>query len=317
MFCFEHGVDATIQQQLHEAFGIWDHIDTDSPTAEFDKLVATNQFLGLEMVRVFPTGTRILFDKGMHVSHERGPVSTWAEFKAFDWPRAEDADLRVLEHLEKTLPTNMRAMHVMSLWEEVRELFGYETFCYCLYDQPDLVDAMVQTVGQLIVDVTERVCDFDCYGAVYLSDDLGHKTGLMISPEVVRRLFMPWHKKVADVAHAHGKLMFFHSCGQMYELMDEYIDHVQIDAKHSYEEQIVPVTEMSRRWGDRVGVLGGMDVDFLARADEEAIRAKTRQILETCLPVGGYFLGSGNWVTSYIPLQNYLAMLDEGRRYRV
>ena len=28
---------------------------------------------------------------------------------------------------------------------------------------------------------------------------------------------------------------------------------------------------------------------------------------------GGNFLGSGNWVTSYIPLENYLAMLDEAR----
>ena len=72
---------------------------------------------------------------------------------------------------------------------------------------------------------------------------------------------------------------------------------------------------MSRRWGDRVGVLGGMDVDFLARRDEDAIRSKTRQILDVCLPGGGYFLGSGNWVTSYIPLGHYLAMLDEGRRY--
>ena len=49
--------------------------------------------------------------------------------------------------------------------------------------------------------------------------------------------------------------------------------------------------------------------------DEETIRAKVRQVLDVCVPGGGYFLGSGNWVTSYIPLDNYLVMLDEGRRY--
>ena len=32
-------------------------------------------------------------------------------------------------------------------------------------------------------------------------------------------------------------------------------------------------------------------------------------------PGGGYCLGTGNSVANYIPLANYLAMLDEGRRY--
>ena len=30
---------------------------------------------------------------------------------------------------------------------------------------------------------------------------------------------------------------------------------------------------------------------------------------------GGYCLGTGNSVANYIPLANYLAMLDEGRKH--
>jgi uroporphyrinogen decarboxylase len=56
-------------------------------------------------------------------------------------------------------------------------------------------------------------------------------------------------------------------------------------------------------------------VDFLCRADEPAIRARIRETLDTCLPGGGYCLGTGNSVANYIPLDNYLAMLDEGRLY--
>jgi len=29
----------------------------------------------------------------------------------------------------------------------------------------------------------------------------------------------------------------------------------------------------------------------------------------------GYCLGTGNTVANYLPLENYLAMLEEGRRY--
>ena len=62
-------------------------------------------------------------------------------------------------------------------------------------------------------------------------------------------------------------------------------------------------------------LIGGLDVDFLCRAEEPAIRARVRETLDTCLPGGGYCLGTGNSVANYIPLDNYLAMLDEGRKF--
>jgi len=40
-----------------------------------------------------------------------------------------------------------------------------------------------------------------------------------------------------------------------------------------------------------------------------------RRTLAVCQPGGGYCLGTGNSVANYIPLDNYLAMLDEGRRW--
>ncbi len=36
----------------------------------------------------------------------------------------------------------------------------------------------------------------------------------------------------------------------------------------------------------------------------------TRQLLETCMP-GGIALGSGNTVANYVPLDNYLVVLEE------
>jgi uroporphyrinogen decarboxylase len=136
-----------------------------------------------------------------------------------------------------------------------------------------------------------------------------------MAPDVLRELILPWHKRIAEIAHAHNKLFLFHCCGDMYPLIDDYLNEVKIDAKHSFEEAVLPVTEAKRRYGDRLTLLGGMDVDFLARSTPEAVTAKTFEILETCHAGGGYFLGSGNWVTNYIPPENYLAMLRAGRDF--
>ena len=62
-------------------------------------------------------------------------------------------------------------------------------------------------------------------------------------------------------------------------------------------------------------MIGGIDVDFLCRSDEQSIRRRVRDTLNVCQAGGGYCLGTGNSVANYIPLDNYLAMVDEGRLY--
>jgi len=76
------------------------------------------------------------------------------------------------------------------------------------------------------------------------------------------------------------------------------------------------VWEAKSKYGDRVAVLGGVDVDKLCRLRTNSLRAYVRQILERCAVGGGYALGSGNTITNYTPIENYLAMLEEGEKYQ-
>ncbi len=317
VYYFEHGIADNVRDAIDARLGISETLHCTSGEYEWDRAAAIHQFLGHEHFRVFPPGARMRAASvyGEWEEASRGPISSWKEFEGFAWAKPEDADLSVLEYYEDTLPPNVRVYHVLDVWEVVRALFGFETFCYKLYEDLDLVEAVFDKVGTFGAAVAAALCDFECFGTLYLSDDLGYKTATMVSPADIRHLIIPWHKKLADIAHSHGKFVFFHSCGQMYELIDDYIDYVRIDAKHSFEDNVMPVTEVKRRYGDRLTLLGGVDVDLLARADEVTIRAKTREILDACIPGGGYFLGSGNWVTDYIPPDNYLTMLDEARRY--
>jgi uroporphyrinogen decarboxylase len=66
---------------------------------------------------------------------------------------------------------------------------------------------------------------------------------------------------------------------------------------------------------DRIATLGGVDMDKLARLDELNLRRYIGGILEKCMPGGRYALGSGNTIANYIPVQNYLIMLDEGLEF--
>ena len=117
------------------------------------------------------------------------------------------------------------------------------------------------------------------------------------------------------MSHAAGRPYILHSCGNLNAIYEDLIEDVKIDGKHSFEDTIEDVRDLKSTLGQRIALLGGIDVDFLCRADEATIRARVRDTLDICMPGGGYCLGTGNSVANYIPLDHYLAMLDEGRNY--
>ena len=264
------------------------------------------------LVQNWPGGQRYWQDESS------GPIQNWADFEAYPWPKAEELSHAGLEYASSIVPEGMKVAAFMygGVFEHSTWLMGLESFSYALRDQPDLVEAICLRVGELATATAAQVATIDNLGMIFLSDDLGFYSGTLVAPDVIRRYCVPHYKKIVDLTHRAGKLLVFHSCGNMYKLMDELIDDVGIDAKHSYEDKIVPVDQAYRRWGDRVAILGGVDMDLLGRGTEEQVRARTREILEVCGVKGtGYCLGSGNTAANYIPRQNYLAMLDEGRRW--
>lgn len=89
-----------------------------------------------------------------------------------------------------------------------------------------------------------------------------------------------------------------------------------MDGKYSFEDTITPVEQVFERWGDRISILGGVDVGLLTHGTLEQVRARTRRILDACGARGtAYGLDSGNSVFAFLPKENYLAMVDEWRRW--
>jgi len=144
---------------------------------------------------------------------------------------------------------------------------------------------------------------------------MGFRSGTLISPDDLRAFVLPGHREMAQAAHEAGRPYLLHCCGQIRSIMLDLIDDVKIDARHSFEDTIEPVVEAKRKYGNRIAILGGIDVDFLCRSTPDQVRQRVRQTLDLCMPGGGYCLGTGNSVANYIPMDNYLAMLDEGRRW--
>ncbi|MFW6107993.1 MAG: uroporphyrinogen decarboxylase family protein [bacterium] len=238
-----------------------------------------------------------------------GEIPDRAAFETYPWPEVRDEHFRHVEATARYLPDGMkvRPRGPGGPFARVLRLMGFEGLSYALADDPDLIEQMFDAVGSRLVELIRGYARFDAVGAVVVGDDMGFKTQTTVRPEVLRRYVFPWHRRIVDAVHAAGKFAILHSCGNVLAVMDDIIE-CGWDAKHSFEDVIMPVAEVKRRWGDRIAILGGFDVDKLSRFTPRQVREHTRGLIRQCAPGGGWAVGSGNSVADYVPVENYVAM---------
>ena len=326
-------LDREVQDEVCKTYQLLDGLDEDDPAFEYQRQIRIQRFLGYDYVRCGMEGLDMPFRGARtddtadlqraggrsYMDEHRGPVTNWEEFHAYPWPDVDDATTKALEWYEKHLPDDMCIIAsggFAHFCEHLTWLFGYESLCYALFDQRDLVKAIADRLYVMFEKALERMLQFDRVKIVWGSDDMGFRSGTLIRPDDLRQYVFPGHKRMAEMSHAAGKPYLLHACGNLAEVIDDLIDDVKIDAKHSFEDTIEDVCELKQNgYGRRTALLGGIDVDFMCRASEEQIRERVRKTLAVCMPGGGYCLGSGNSVANYIPFRNYMAMMEEGRHW--
>lgn len=256
----------------------------------------------------FPAGE--LECKKTYSINTGGVILDRPSFEAYIWPDPDAADYAVLDDLAPDLPAGMKFIVCgpCGVLENVIRLVGYENLCYMMADDDELADLVFESVGARLVRYYEHCARHESVGALISNDDWGFKTQTMISPAAMHRYVFPWHAKIVETIHGAGKPVILHSCGNLEAVMDVIIDDLKYDGKHSFEDAIQPVEEAYEEYGDRIAVLGGIDLDFVCRATPEAVYGRSKAMLERAGARGGYAHGTGNSVPEYVPHENYFAM---------
>lgn len=295
-----------------------------SDTAPVDNRVMVKAFrnAGYDYAMVYGSNFEFKVGAVAHQStlslNDGAVITDRAGFEAYAWPDPDKADFSILEQAAGVLSPGMKIITQgpCGVLENVIRLVGFDSLCYILADDPDLASGIFDSVGERLVRYYRILLQHEAVGAIIGNDDWGYKTQPMLSPQDMRKYVVPWHRKIAAVAHAAGKPAIMHSCGNLKTLMDDIIDDIGYDAKHSFEDTIQPVEEAYEHYGRRIAILGGIDVDFVIRSEPEAVFRRAKAMLERSADRGGYALGTGNSVPEYVPQEHYFAMIaaaTEGR----
>jgi len=248
--------------------------------------------------------------------HIKGVIRNRDDFDRYPWEDIPDMyfrrNARRFEALSRALPPGMKAVGGVGngIFECAQDLVGYEDLCYMRADDPELYADLFRRIGETSLAIWKRFLkEFgEPFCVCRFGDDLGFKSATLLITADIRELIIPQYKRIISAVHVTGKPFLYHSCGAIFDVMEDLISEAGIDAKHSNEDQIAPFPVWVERYGDRIGNFGGIDTDALCRLNRQDMREYITVVVCRCRGHGGFAFGSGNSIPDYVPVEGFLNM---------
>ena len=245
-----------------------------------------------------------------------GVIRSEADLEAFPWPTPDDLDFGIFDEAERLLPDNFRVIVALGkVFNLGWWLMGFDTYAFALVDQPALVERLHAKIAEIQGWVVERALTYRCTGMVWHADDIAYRTGLMVSPEVLRQHIFPAYRRFNEWCRERQVPVVYHSDGKVDTMMDDIID-AGFDAFNPIEPVAMDIRALKKRIAGRLGLIGNVDLSYtLTRGTPQEVDAEVRALMRDVAPGGGYALASANSIPEYVPWENFVAMHTAWLKY--
>lgn len=193
--------------------------------------------------------------------------------------------------------------------------FGMETALMNMAANPEVYQAVDEKILQFYLRANEIIYESTKghLDAVIIANDFGSQLGLMISRQMIHDYVMPGAKRMIDQAHQYGLKVIYHSCGAIFDAVDELIE-AGADVVHPIQATARGMDPrcLKEAYGDRVAFCGGVDIqELLPNGTPEQVKAKVRELREI-FPTGLVISPSQGVILDDVPPENIRAMLEAG-----
>jgi len=247
-------------------------------------------------------------------------LESWDDLDAFldTFPKADNAaifeDVRRVVAMADGRYVEARAWH--NFYERLWGLRGMQNVLTDFYQYPKQLRAVCEALLELVLRFVDGAAEAgaDGFGT---SNDLGHQTGLMMSPASFREFLKPLHIQVAQACHERGMHYWMHSCGDLTIILEDLIE-AGVDCLHPIQYGAMDWKSAARIMDGRMTAWVGVDVQHtLQEETPEGVRAHVRELIDIFHRPGEgrCVVAAGNGITGSTRLENIDAFLDETFRY--
>jgi len=191
------------------------------------------------------------------------------------------------------------------LYSQLRSWVGTEAISYLFFDNPAFVEEMIAFKTDFFLAVAERALKQVQFDLFYVFEDFAGKGGPLISPNIFRKLFLPYYRRVTERLRQAGvKHIVLDSDGDPEVLIPLMLD-AGITALLPLEQAsgMDPV-RLRRKLGKSLGLIGGIDKREIAK-DRKAIDAELEAKIPPLLDRGGYIPFIDHAIPPDVPYDNF------------
>ncbi|MDD5706436.1 MAG: uroporphyrinogen decarboxylase family protein [Kiritimatiellae bacterium] len=198
----------------------------------------------------------------------------------------------------------------------LRNWWGVEGISMLFFDDPALVEEMVETLIHLYGSLFDRVVAAGIpLDWVMFWEDMAYKTGSLISPALYKKYCLPFYRVMIEkIRAANVPVLMLDSDGRIDELIPIWLD-LGITIMHPMEVASgMDVIAARKRYGRSIGFYGGIDKRALAGTRSD-IRAEVVPKLEAAFGEGGFIPACDHGIPPDISFDNYRYFRDLIREY--
>ena len=161
-------------------------------------------------------------NKGLIVEH---PLDDWAKLDDYPFPDPVQAGdwSRVPEVLGRNAGDKYVLVDGETLFQRMFYLRGFENMMMDIQDEPSDLYYLRDSIVDFMLRKMEKWLEYpiDCFR---FRDDWGTQNQLFINPTKWRKIFKPAYKRLFDAVHGAGKHVFFHSDGDIFDIIPDLIE---------------------------------------------------------------------------------------------
>ena len=202
-----------------------------------------------------------------------------------------------------------------SLYGWVRDWMGFERAAMMTYDDPVLVEEIMEQITQVVLRSIEWAApevELD-YGAGW--EDMCFNKGPMISPASFERLMVPRYRRITELLRKHGCDIVYTDCdGNINQLVPLWLE---AGIRGMFPVEVAGGTDplvLRDRYGKQVLLFGGVNKRALI-AGKEAIRNEVARIAPY-VAEGGWIPHVDHRVPPDVTLEDYRYYLERIRALR-
>jgi len=268
-----------------------------------------------------------LFDVVYMPLEDKNEVKDLDEFK---WPDPEDPALfeglaaEARRHSANGFPVILEDLF-QGIFEMSWSSLRGGTFFYDLYDRPEYVHELLERLTDIRIRFYRAAGEHlkGLVQCVRYGDDLASQKSPFISPQMYAEFLKPRYERIfqaqkeAFTGSSDDFFVFFHCDGAINPLMPNFLE-LEVDILNPLQRvPSVDIADLKRRYGGELSFWGGIDTQqILNKGSPQKVREHVRSTIECLKEGGGFVFSPSHNVQRDVPLDNFLAMLDQFRELR-